>query len=76
MSWLGTVIKISSQLALFHEVPTGAIEMLVDEQHQPRFKRAGTGQYLGIKNIKFNFNFNCLNWYFVAWKDARQPLRK
>ena len=42
-------------LALFHEVPTGAIETLFDEQKQPLFKRAELGKYLGIENIKHDF---------------------
>ena len=42
-------------LALFHEVPAGAIETLFDEQKQPLFKRAELGKYLGIENIKHDF---------------------
>ena len=42
-------------LELFHEVPAGAIERLLDEQNQPLFKRADLGKYLGIENKKYNF---------------------
>ena len=42
-------------LALFHEVPAGAIETLSDEQKQPLFKRADLGKYLGIEKIRDNF---------------------
>ena len=41
-------------LELFHKVPAGAIEMLFDN-HQPLFKRADLGKYLGIEDIKHNF---------------------
>ena len=39
---------MSSQLALFHDLPAGAIETLVDEQNQPLFKGANQGKYLDI----------------------------
>ena len=41
-------------LELFHKVPAAAIEMLFDN-HQPLFKRADLGKYLGIEDIKHNF---------------------
>ena len=40
---------------MFHKVPAGAIETLLDEQNQPLFKRADLGKYLGIRNIRDNF---------------------
>ena len=39
-------------LALFSSVPAGAIETLFDDQHQPWFKRADLGRYLGIVKVK------------------------
>ena len=42
-------------LELFHELPVGAIETLLNEQNQPLFKRADLGKYLGIRNIRDNF---------------------
>ena len=47
------IIKIS--LELFHKVPAGAIETLLDEQKQSLFKRADLGKYLAIRNIRDNF---------------------
>ena len=47
--------KKMMSLALFHEVPAGAIETIFDEQNQPLFKRADLGKYLGIRNIRDNF---------------------
>ena len=38
-------------LALFHEVPAGAIETFFNERNRPLFKRADLGSYLGIRNI-------------------------
>ena len=35
-------------LALFNAVPVGAIEVLVDCDNQPWFKRAHVGKFLGI----------------------------
>ena len=51
-------------LALFHEVPAGAIEMLFNEQNQSLFKRAHLGKYLCILHIRHNFKE--LDQYFVA----------
>ena len=42
-------------LALFHEVPAGAIETIFGEQNQSLSKRADLGKYLGIRNIRENF---------------------
>ena len=42
-------------LELFHKVPAGAIETVLDEQNQPLFKRADLSKYLGIEDIKSNF---------------------
>ena len=39
-------------LALFNAVPPGAIETLFNDQHQPWFKRADLGRYLGIVKVK------------------------
>ena len=39
-------------LALFHQVPAGAIETIFDEQNQSLSKRADLGKYLGIMNIR------------------------
>ena len=44
-----TLKKMS--LELFNIVPTGAIEVLIDEQKQPWFKRAHVGKFLGMKHI-------------------------
>ena len=38
-------------LALFNTVPVGAIEVLVDCDNQPWFKRAHVGQLLKLENI-------------------------
>ena len=34
------IMKMSSQLGLFHDVPAGTIERLFDEKNQPLFERA------------------------------------
>ena len=47
-------LKIKMSLEFFHKVPTGAIEMLFNEQNQPLFKRADLGKYLGIEDMKHN----------------------
>ena len=46
---------INVSLALFHEVPAGAIERLFDEQNQPLLKRVDLGKSLGVTNIRDNF---------------------
>jgi hypothetical protein len=38
-------------LELFNITPAGSIEVLVDEQNQPWFKRAHVGKFLGIRHI-------------------------
>ena len=53
---------------LFHEVSTGALEILFEVQNQLRFKWGDLSQYLGIKSVKDNFK--SLDWYFVVRKDA------
>ena len=40
---------------LFHEVSTGALEILFEVQNQLRFKWGDLSKYLGIKSIKDNF---------------------
>ena len=42
---------MSSQLTLFNTVSVGAIEVLVDYDNQPWFKRAGVGQFLDLTHI-------------------------
>ena len=41
--------------ALFHDVPAGAIETLVNEQNQPLLKRTNLGRYLGPVDIRQHF---------------------
>ena len=43
-------------LELFQKVPAGAIQTLFDDQNQTLFKRSDLGKYLGIRNIRDNFN--------------------
>ena len=43
-------------LELFQKVPAGAIQTLFDYQNQTLFKRSDLGKYLGIRNIRDNFN--------------------
>ena len=66
--WLRIVFinKLSSQIVLFHDVPTGETEAFFEEQNQPLLNRTEIGQYRGIKNMKDNFKG--LNWYFVLRK--------
>ena len=66
--WLRIVFinKLSSQIVLFHDVPTGETEAFFEEQNQSLLKRTEIGQYRGIKNMKDNFKG--LNWYFVLRK--------
>ena len=45
-------------LELFHKVPAGATETLVDHQNKPLFKRSDLGKYLRIRNIRDNFKFS------------------
>ena len=47
--------KMSSHLALFRDVPEGAIETLVSEQNQPLLKRTNLGRYLGAVDIRQHF---------------------
>ena len=42
-------------LELFEKVLAGAIETVFDNQSQPLFKRSDLGKYLGIRNIRDNF---------------------
>ena len=48
-------LQIKMGLELFHKVPAEANETLFDEQNQPLFKRADSGKYLGIEDIKISF---------------------
>ena len=48
-------LQIKMGLELFHKVPAGANETLFDEQNQPLFKRDDLVKYLGIEDIKINF---------------------
>ena len=41
--------------ALFHDVPAGAIETLVNEQNQPLLKRTNLARYLGPVDIRQHF---------------------
>lgn len=43
-----------SQLSLFNAIRVGEIETLFDE---PRFKRTDLGRFLGIVDIKCNFQY-------------------
>ena len=40
---------------MFNAVAIGAIEVLVDTQNQPWFKRADLGRYLGILKVRDSF---------------------
>ena len=42
-------------LELFHKVPAGAIETLLNDKNQSLFKRVDLGKYLGIEDIRHNF---------------------
>ena len=45
-----------SSLSIFNAVPTGAIEVLTDENGAPHFKRADLGRFLGIVVVARNNN--------------------
>ena len=42
---------MSSQLSLFNAVPAGAIEVILDKENHPWFKRAHVGKFLEVAYI-------------------------
>ena len=55
ISWFGSWFVVKMSLQLVSNL-SNEIETLFNEQNQPLFKRAELGKYLGIINIRDNFN--------------------
>ena len=55
ISWFGGWFVVKMSLQLVSNL-SNEIETLFNEQNQPLFKRAELGKYLGIINIRDNFN--------------------